>query len=181
MLSRKIKTGLLVGIGALLISLTYISGWPWNMDMVQQPALRPYQRIMLPPPDSVPVDGEQVLPRNVIGERLHNPQAPTTESTENGKKMFLTYCAPCHGLNGMGHGTVAQGEFRPPDLTSDRIKKLNDGLLYGTITDGWLTMPSYRETMTVQERWNVVNYLRTLQGEKSQSLPPGRPTVRPVE
>ena len=149
---------------ALLISFSYLSGWPWNTDMIRQPALRPYQRVLLPPPDSVPVGGEEFLPRNVIAERLKNPQAPTAASVAYGKKMFLIYCAPCHGETGRGHGPVAQGQFQPPDLTADRIRKLNDATIYGTITDGWLTMPSYRETLAVHERWDVVNYVRALQG-----------------
>lgn len=165
-MSRRIKTGVLFGVLALLLSLSYVSGWPWNTDMIQQPPIRPYQTVILLPADSVPVGGEPFLPRHIIAERFKNPNPPASASLENGKKMFLTYCAPCHGTNGTGHGTVAQGEFQPPDLTSERIQKMNDATIYGTITDGWLTMPSYRETMTTQERWNTVNYVRQLQAAK---------------
>jgi mono/diheme cytochrome c family protein len=165
-LLRRIRTGFVLSVLAFLVSLSYVSGWPWNTDMIQQPTIRPYQTVILPPPDSVPVGGEHYLPRNIIAERLRNPVAATPPSIENGKKMFLTYCAPCHGINGTGHGTVAQGEFQPPDLTGERIQKMNDATIFGTITDGWLTMPSYRETMTIQERWDTVNYVRHLQATK---------------
>lgn len=161
---KKHKRKLWLAGVALVISASYVSGWPWNTDMIRQPALRPYQRVLLPPPDSVPVGGEEVLPRNVIAERMKNPQAMTAPSIEDGKRMFLIYCAPCHGEAGRGRGPVAQGDFQPPDLTSERIQKLSDATIYGTITDGWLTMPSYQETMAVHERWDVVNYVRTLQG-----------------
>jgi mono/diheme cytochrome c family protein len=80
--------------------------------------------------------------------------------------MFLTCCFPCHGQDGKGGGPVAQGEFQPPDLTISRIRALSEATIYGTITDGWLTMPLYRETMSVEERWDVVNYVRVLQAMK---------------
>ncbi len=162
------KLVILCIVFAAAASLSYVSGWPWNKDMIQQPTIRPYQRILLPPPDSVPIGGEEALPRDVIAARFHNPQPANTDSVAYGKKMFLIYCAPCHGVNAQGHGLVAQGDFQPPDLTSERIRKLNDATLYGTITDGWMTMPSYRETLAPKERWDVVNYVRTVQAAKGK-------------
>ena len=52
------------------------------------------------------------------------PAAKTTPV--NGKQMYASYCAQCHGLNGKGNGPVA-GSMKtpPPDLTL--LSKNNGG------------------------------------------------------
>ncbi len=47
-------------------------------------------------------------------------------SPTNGKQMYTSYCAPCHGVDGRGHGPAA-GALRaqPTDLTS--LAKANHG------------------------------------------------------
>lgn len=51
--------------------------------------------------------------------------APRTDPT-NGKLMFTSYCAPCHGADGRGNGPVAGAlKTQPTDLTS--LSKANHG------------------------------------------------------
>ena len=51
--------------------------------------------------------------------------APKTDPT-NGKLMFTSYCAPCHGADGRGNGPVASALKAPPtDLTG--LAKANHG------------------------------------------------------
>ncbi len=39
-------------------------------------------------------------------------------SPTSGKQMFTSYCAPCHGVDGRGHGPVATAlRSQPADLT----------------------------------------------------------------
>jgi mono/diheme cytochrome c family protein len=48
-----------------------------------------------------------------------------TEPT-SGKQMFVSYCAPCHGVDGKGHGPVApELKTTPMDLTM--LSKNNNG------------------------------------------------------
>jgi len=36
----------------------------------------------------------------------------------NGRQMYTSYCAPCHGMDGRGHGTLAAAlTVQPSDLT----------------------------------------------------------------
>ncbi len=59
-----------------------------------------------------------------------SPSAPTTlqqTSAANGKQMFVSYCASCHGVNGKGDGPVASSLKMPPaDLTL--LSKNNHGV-----------------------------------------------------
>ena len=51
--------------------------------------------------------------------------APKTDPT-NGKVMYTSYCAPCHGADGRGNGPVASAlRVHPADLTG--LAKANHG------------------------------------------------------
>jgi mono/diheme cytochrome c family protein len=50
----------------------------------------------------------------------------TKTSPTSGQQMYAGYCAPCHGVDGKGHGPVASALKNPPtDLTV--LKKNNNG------------------------------------------------------
>jgi hypothetical protein len=54
-------------------------------------------------------------------------------------------------------------EERPiRDLTSANITAQFDGQLFRTISEGFSRMPPQAEALTLRERWDVINYLRTL-------------------
>ena len=98
-----------------------------------------------------------------VGKLLVNPVVPTTASLELGKKKFLTYCSPCHGNFGNGDSRL-NGQFpNPPTLHSDKVRNWPDGAIFHTITVGQNVMPSYQYQISREERWAIVNYIRTLQ------------------
>jgi len=50
-----------------------------------------------------------------------------TPFRDSGAVLFGTYCASCHGRNGLGDGPVAESlKTRPPNLT--QLAKLNGGM-----------------------------------------------------
>lgn len=52
-------------------------------------------------------------------------EAPKTDAT-NGREMYMSYCASCHGVDGRGNGpTAATLKNRPVDLTI--LSKKNHG------------------------------------------------------
>ena len=69
----------------------------------------------------------------------------------------------CHGPNGKGDGGLSHYfDPRPADLTGDAIQNLPDDEIFTIISQGRSTMPSLAETLGVRERWDVINYVRTL-------------------
>jgi hypothetical protein len=48
-------------------------------------------------------------------------------------------------------------------LVNDRVRGLSDGYIYGMIRNGRGLMPSYNRIEDM-DRWDVVNYIRGLQG-----------------
>jgi mono/diheme cytochrome c family protein len=98
----------------------------------------------------------------VVG--LRNPVPPDGASLDRGEEMFLRFCAPCHGADGAGPGYVYPAGMPAYPLISDRVKGFTDGYIYGMIRVGRGLMPAYGDRISHFDRWNIVNYLRVLQG-----------------
>lgn len=150
---------------------------PWNDDMYWQPELEAGTAARPPAARSVPTDGieppgsARIGARMRAGMRLRNPIPATPESIRNGKTLFGTYCATCHGPHGRGDGPMVGKVMPSSDLHTARLRNQRDGYLYATIRSGGLVMPAYAHALSVKERWDVVNYLRALQ----RALPADEP------
>lgn len=118
-----------------------------------------------PPPPFTQTD---VINQAEVVLGLENPVPPTAESLDRGEELFLRFCAPCHGPNGDGvSGYILTAGFPPWPLITDRVRAFPDGYIYGMIRMGRGAMPSYGHRIAHFDRWNVVNYLRVLQGVAS--------------
>jgi mono/diheme cytochrome c family protein len=95
---------------------------------------------------------------------LANPHAPTTASLDNGRKYYQINCAVCHGAGGGGNGPAARYGIPALPLTAPHAVGLTDGYIFGVIRNGRGAMPTY-DRIEDEERWDVVNYIRSLQGK----------------
>jgi mono/diheme cytochrome c family protein len=142
-------------------------GWPWSTDMSKQPSIKPQRAPRVPPLDSIPIQGkERPMDRVEAGKKLHNPVKPTPASIQNGKQLFNIYCVPCHGSEAKGDGPVSKKFTTPSNLTSEESRNRADGYIFATIRQGGTSMPSQADGISLQETWDIVNYLRTLQERK---------------
>ena len=95
-----------------------------------------------------------------------NPIPPNAASVAAGKAIYEEKCVPCHGESGKGDGPVGITlNPRPADLTQHAIPGVHtDGQLFGWITNGFpgSVMPPFRQALSDDDRWNVVNFIRTL-------------------
>jgi mono/diheme cytochrome c family protein len=95
--------------------------------------------------------------------KLKNPCPATSEALDAGKHVYTQRCQSCHGRYGDGKGERA-GELSvaPGDFTDrPKMNSLSDGELYWQVTKGRLPMPAFRNKLNEQERWQVVDYIRT--------------------
>jgi mono/diheme cytochrome c family protein len=107
-------------------------------------------------------------------DKTKNPVAPTEESIAQGKELFMTKkgnCIFCHGETGSGNKANLPKLRRVPADLSDqkRMPKLSDGEIFWKITTGIPGIMPSREMLTEEERWHLVNFVRTLAKEKSKS------------
>ena len=95
--------------------------------------------------------------------RKKNPVPVNDSSLAAGQKIYLQRCVGCHGRTGKGDGPdAADLGIRPAKLSDAAVQEQTDGELFWKVTVGKKPMPSYRTRLSPTDRWNVINYLRTL-------------------
>jgi len=176
-------------LAALVFGLTTAS-CSWFTDFKNQPKIEPWESSAdsVPPrgnpQNSVPIDGSlvpgflvsrQALPGTIDSmATLANSVAADARSLENGRKLYQINCAVCHGASGQGNGSAVRYGMAGISLVNDRVRGLSDGYIWGMIRNGRGLMPSYNR-IEDRERWDVVNYVRGLQGrfpvDTSMALP----------
>jgi len=91
-----------------------------------------------------------------------NPVARTKDSIAVGKQVADQMCVMCHGAGGKGDGAGAAAlAKKPADWTSKVVQDETDGSLFWKITTGNAPMPPW-QSLPEKDRWNLVNYIRTL-------------------
>jgi len=99
-------------------------------------------------------------------QELPNPVPATPQSVAAGSVLYARDCASCHGLTGRGDGSaIPRPGLRPLDFTKPFMAYITDGELYWVIGEGAQGMPSFKARLSETDRWNLVNYLRTLRSE----------------
>ena len=129
-------------------------------DMAEQPSTG-YQDAprILPPEGAVSVQGLSLIPE----EFPVNPVSSDEISLQRGSILYGIHCQVCHGVQGHGDGPLASYFDRTPqNLTATQITGEFDGSVYLTIVQGFGQMPALAENLTPRERWDVINYVRTL-------------------
>ena len=95
-----------------------------------------------------------------------NPIASSQTSIAAGQKVYLKHCAGCHGKNGNGDGSgMADLGIQPSKLCDARLRTEPDGALFWKISAGKKPMPGYGTRLSETDRWNLINYIRTLAPE----------------
>jgi mono/diheme cytochrome c family protein len=155
--------GTLAFLFGVLMLFTYdIIKIDWIRFMEIQPSYRPLEHPLPPPERSIPVEGAVSIPGMGAPE---NPTTADEASITRGAELFSINCQICHGNTGEGNGPVAPFlvDYKPANLASDVVQSKSDGSFFLTISNGLEgKMPALNENLTVSERWDVVNFLRTL-------------------
>lgn len=148
----------------LLFSFDVIKiDWPSFMEI--QPSYRPMENPLPVPDRSIPVDGPIAIPGMGAPE---NPTQADDASIARGAELYNINCKMCHGQTAEGNGPIAAFlANKPANLTSPVVQSKSDGSIFLTITNGVAgKMPALNENFLVSERWDLVNYLRTLRAKE---------------
>jgi len=146
--------------------------YPWDQDMVDQPSAKPQESVAPAEPDAIPIGGTETLPTPTSEKEsfdgkdaaagMPNPTPVSDESIARGKYFYQINCLVCHGEEGRGDGPVGL-KFEDPtpvDLNDEYTQEQTDGQIFFTITRGRVAMPFYRDALSREERWDLINYLR---------------------
>lgn len=105
-----------------------------------------------------------------------NPVKASSASVAEGKNLFSTQCAMCHGTGGDGKGDLAlelklkMRDYRDPAA----LKAFTDGELHYMLVKGRGQMPGQEGRMKESQLWNLVNYVRSLARAEPPSKAPGK-------
>jgi mono/diheme cytochrome c family protein len=175
-----------------MAAVVVAQGCSWFTAFVEQPKLDPWEAVSFPgkvllptrgnPQYSVPITGTFVsglqvsyaqLPGTIDSmSAIKNPTPPDEASLVNGRKLYQINCAVCHGEAGLGNGPATKYGVIGINLTTEQAKNYADGYLYGMMRNGRGAMPTYNR-IEEMGRWDVVNYVRGLQGKLPQPVPVG--------
>jgi len=92
---------------------------------------------------------------------VKNPVAMEMESISRGKAVYLDNCAACHGDNIDGLSAQSVGLKTSPPNLKKRIKTHSDGDFFWKIQEGRREMPAFKDTLSEDESWEVLNYIRS--------------------
>ena len=96
-------------------------------------------------------------------DKIENPFKNDASSIKKGQKTFVQLCIICHGNKGKGDGIAGAAlNPKPANFTLTSFQSQSDGAIFWKMTEGRAPMASYKEILKREERWNLVNYLRTL-------------------
>ena len=104
-----------------------------------------------------------------------NPLTSNAATWADGKEAFSHYCVACHGMDGQNTGVPFAGHISPPipSLTSVDVQSYSDGQLKEILDNGiWPSgMPGSKGTLSDDELWSIVVFIRHLPPAGSQGIP----------
>jgi mono/diheme cytochrome c family protein len=111
------------------------------------------------PEGAIPVQG----PAFIGGRPASEPLPPTNASLQRGAILFDINCALCHGEAGEGNGPLADYFTpHPANLSDEEVQSMPSNTLFQIISYGRGMMPGLYENLTPEDRWDVINHVRTL-------------------
>lgn len=131
-------------------------------------------------PDFLRADDVHYAGKNADGSFVRGFPVPVTAALlARGQNRFQVYCQPCHGALGDGNGiTKSYGMVATASYHDDRIRKMAEGEIFNTITNGKNTMMSYADKLSPDERWGVIAYIRALQRARNATVADVPPEYR---
>lgn len=161
-------------------SVLVLGGCEWFTDFKRQPSISTWEQIgdstvasrtnpsLSVPTTGMTVTGYQVsyapLPAVVDSmSGLANPVAADAASLERGHRYYQINCAVCHGDAGAGDGPASRYGMPGINIVTEVTRARSDGYIWGIIRNGRGLMPNYNR-IAEHDRWDVVNYVRALQG-----------------
>jgi Cytochrome C oxidase, cbb3-type, subunit III len=95
----------------------------------------------------------------------------TLELLQRGQQRYNIYCTPCHNFSGDGLGVIVQkGMPQPTSFHDQRLRDVQIGYFFNTMTNGFGRMYSYASRIPPEDRWAIAAYIRALQLSQNATL-----------
>ena len=104
---------------------------------------------------------------------IANPIPAIADSVARGHDLYLANCAACHGIGGAGDGLGGARMLPGPGDLAATVPGRTDGELAYRIAAGTVAtrMPAFAAILSENDRWDLVNYLRSAWPGTGRDLP----------
>jgi len=115
-------------------------------------------------------DPNRWLAPHEMAQRV-NPVNKTSESIQRGKELYMKRCPSCHGASARGDGPAANGLRQKPSDLAAMAGMHEDGDVAWKIAEGRGAMPGWKETLTDEQIWDLVNFIQGLKDTVKEQNP----------
>jgi len=180
-----------VGVAVVVLAVLSLFGLydvikvEWISFMEIQPSYKPMEDPLPVATGSIPIDGVAAYVPGLDPSLTKNPIPADKVSIERGRLLYSVTCVQCHGPNYDGNGLVGIALVNhPADLTSAVVQSKQDVDLFNTISNGIIVngqihMPALNENLNMRDRWDLINFIRSLKAAPDQGTPTPTPTPKP--
>ena len=92
-----------------------------------------------------------------------NPYVGNQIAAQKGGVLFQKLCWTCHGKTGLGDGPAGKNlNPQPKNFNLEIIQSQSDGELFWKISNGKGMMLPYKHSLSEEQRWQLVNFIRSL-------------------
>jgi mono/diheme cytochrome c family protein len=126
--------------------------------------------------DAVPMPAPYRIPEE--DAKTQNPIKYTASSVAEGRRLYDSQCAMCHGETGDGKGELAVSltlttikDWTQPDT----LKDWTDGQIFYVMDKGKRHMPGQEGRMKADQKWHLVNLIRALTKKEAKDKEAKKP------
>ena len=95
-------------------------------------------------------------------KEIVNPYSGNQIAAQKGEMLFQKLCWTCHGKSGLGDGPAGKNlKPQPKNFRLNSVQDQSDGELYWKISNGKGMMLPYKHSLSEEQRWQLVNYIRS--------------------
>ena len=92
-----------------------------------------------------------------------NPYSSNQIAAQKGGLMYQKLCWTCHGKTGLGDGPAGKTlNPKPKNFKLESVQEQSDGELFWKISNGNGMMLPYKHSLSEEQLWQLVNFIRTL-------------------
>ena len=96
-------------------------------------------------------------------KKIINPYDGNTIAAQKGQQLYAKLCWTCHGKDGLGGGPAGAGlKPKPISFADEKVQNQTDGELFWKLSNGKGMMVPYKHSLDKEKRWQLINYIRTL-------------------
>lgn len=106
-------------------------------------------------------------------DTLVNPYLIEPLTLPQAQEVYTIYCASCHGYQGKADGAAAKNlKVKPLKFQDKRVAAQTSGALFWKIREGRGEMPPFKELLSEEQKWQMVEYIRDISKPFEEQMNP---------